>query len=137
MCRALNYFERFLTFVSAASCCVSISAFVLLVAVPVGNASSAVGINICVITEEIKKYKLIVKKKKKKHDQIALLAKNKLNTIEFFFSKALNDSYINYDKFISVNNVLQEYNEMKKEIKNCKNTVNISYKNNGSILCQL
>ena len=33
-------------------------------------------------------------------------------------SKALIDLYINYDEFVSVNNKLREYNEMKEEIKN-------------------
>ena len=38
-------------------------------------------------------------------------------------SKALNDSYINYDEFISINNMLREYNEMKEEIKYSENGV--------------
>ena len=42
-----------------------------------------------------------------------LLAKTKLNNIEVVISKALIGSYINHDKFVSVNNVLREYNEMK------------------------
>ena len=37
-------------------------------------------------------------------------------------SKALIGSYINYDKFVSVNNVLRKYNKMK-EIKNPENVV--------------
>ena len=45
-----------------------------------------------------------------------LLAKTKLNTI-VLISKALIDSYINHDKFVSVNNVLRKYNAMKEEIK--------------------
>ena len=49
-----------------------------------------------------------------------LLAKVKLNIIEVVISKALISSYINYDEFVSVNNVLREYNEMKEEIKNPK-----------------
>ena len=44
--------------------------------------SSTVGIKICAITAGVKKYKSIIKKKKKKHDKIALLAKPKLNSIE-------------------------------------------------------
>ena len=32
-------------------------------------------------------------------------------------SKALIDSYISHDKFVSVNNVLRECNEMKEENK--------------------
>ena len=47
-----------------------------------------------------------------------LLGKDKLNTIEVLISKALIDSYISHDKFVSVNNVLREYYEMKEETKN-------------------
>ena len=47
-----------------------------------------------------------------------LLAKTKLNTVEVLISKAFFDLYINHDEFISVSNVLREYNEMKAEIKN-------------------
>ena len=47
-----------------------------------------------------------------------LLGKDKLNTIEVLISKTLIDSYISHDEFVSVNDVLREYNEMKKEIKN-------------------
>ena len=48
-----------------------------------------------------------------------LLGKDKLNTIEVLISKALIDSY-GHDKFVSVNNVLREYSEMKEETKNPK-----------------
>ena len=56
MCRVLNCFEHFLVLVSAVSVCVSICAFVSLVGVPVGIASSAVGLKICALTTVIKKY---------------------------------------------------------------------------------
>ena len=46
-----------------------------------------------------------------------LLGKDQLNTTEILISKALIDSYISHDQFTSINNVLREYNEMKKEIK--------------------
>ena len=38
-------------------------------------------------------------------------------------SKTLIDSYTNHDEFVSVNNVLRDYNEMKEEIKISKNAV--------------
>ena len=96
--------------------CVSISAFAWLVCIPIGITSSAVGINICVITAVIKKCESITKKKKKKHCKIeVLLGKDKLNTIEVIISKALIDSCISNDEFVSVNNVLREDNEMKKK----------------------
>ena len=56
--------------------------------VPVGITSSTVAIKIFAITVEIRKYKSIIKKKKKKYDKIVLLEKGKLNTIEVLVSKA-------------------------------------------------
>ena len=63
-------------------------------------------------------YKSIIKKIKKKHDEIVLLGKDKLNTTEVLISKSLIDSYISHDEFVSVKNVVREFNDMKKEIKN-------------------
>ena len=117
-CKCLNYIEQFFILVSTVTGCVSISAFILLVCVPVENTSSAVGINICALTAEIKKDKPMIKEKKKKHYKIVLFGKGKLNTIKVLFSKSLINSYISHDEFLSVNNVLTEYNEMKNEIKN-------------------
>ena len=62
----------------------------------------------------------IVKKRRKKHDKIILFAKSKLNVIEVLISKALIDLNINHDEFVLRNNILKEYDKMKKEIKNLK-----------------
>ena len=51
------------------------------------------------------------------------LGKDKLNTIEVLISKALIDLYISHDGFVSINNVLRKYYEMKKEIKNPETSV--------------
>ena len=40
----------------------------------------------------------------------------KLNKIEVSISKTLIDSVISHDKFVLINNVLQEYNGMKEEM---------------------
>ena len=69
------------------------------------------------MTAGIKKYKSILKEKKKKYDKIVLLAKSKLNSIEFLISKALTDSNISYDEFFLINNVLKEFYGMKEEKK--------------------
>ena len=90
----------------------------LSVDIPVGFASSVIKIKISVITTEIKKYKSIIKKTKKKHEKIVLLAKTKLNTIEVLLFKVLIYSSIIQDGFFSVNNVLKEYDNLKKEFKN-------------------
>ena len=112
----MNYIEHLFILVSIVSGCVSIFGLVSLVGILVGITSSAVGLKICVIIAGIKKYKSIIKKKKKKHDKIVLLAKTKLSSLEALISKALIDSYNSHDEFILVNNVLKEYNDIKKEI---------------------
>ena len=92
-------------------------------AVPVGVASSALRSKICAIAAGIKKYNLVIKKKRKRHDKVLLLAVTKLNIIEVSISKALIDTHISPGEFASANNVLKEYNEMKEEIKNSENVV--------------
>ena len=52
----LNYVEKLLILDSAVTGCVSIFAFSSLIYVPVGITSSAVGINICAVTAESKRY---------------------------------------------------------------------------------
>ena len=47
-----------------------------------------------------------------------LLGKDDLNTIEVPILNALIDSYISHDEFVSVNNMLREYNEIKEEVEN-------------------
>ena len=47
VCRALNYFEYFLIFISTISGCVSISAFASLVGVPVVIVRSALRLIMC------------------------------------------------------------------------------------------
>ena len=116
VCTTLNYIEHFLILASTITGCISISAFVSLLGIPIGITNSAIGLKICAITVGIKKFKSIIKKKKKKHDKIVLLAKSKLNSIEVLVS-----SNISHDEFVLIDNVLKEYDEMREEIKNSNN----------------
>ena len=65
VCIFLNYIEHFLILGSTVTGCVSISVFASLVGIPIGIASSAIGLKIFVITAAIKKYKLIIRKRKR------------------------------------------------------------------------
>ena len=118
--RVLNYIEHLLIVISTVTGLVSISAFASLIGIPIGITSSAIRSKICAITTGIKKYKSIIKKKQIKDDNIVLLAKSKLNSIEALISKALTDSVISHDELVSINNMLKEYEEMREEIKNLK-----------------
>ena len=75
----MNYIDHFFILISAVTRCVSISAFALLVGIPIEITSLAIGLKICAVTAESKKYEPIIKKKKKKNDKKVLLAKSKLN----------------------------------------------------------
>ena len=72
----MNCIDHSLLEISTITGCVSISAFASLVRICIGITSSTIGLKICVITVGIKKYQSIIKKKKKKHDKIVLLAYN-------------------------------------------------------------
>ena len=61
VCKVLNYIEYLLILIYTGTRCVSISAIPSLV----GITSSAVGIKIYVITAGIKKYKSLIKKRKR------------------------------------------------------------------------
>ena len=66
LCATLNYIEHFLILASTVTRCVSISSFASVVGIPIGITSSAIGLKISVITARIKKYRSIIKEKKKK-----------------------------------------------------------------------
>ena len=99
-CKHLNYAENLLILSLAITACIWIAAFAWLVGVPNGIVSSTIAIKICAATAEIKQYKSIIKKMKKKHDKMVLSGKDKLNIIEVLICKALLGSYLSHDKFV-------------------------------------
>ena len=120
-CRVLNYIDHSLIAICTITVCVSISAFTSLVVIPIGITFTPTGLKICVTTVEIKKYKSMIKKKRKEYDIVVLLAKSKLNNIEVLTSKDLIDSNISHDEFVLINNVLKEHYNMKEEFKSSNN----------------
>ena len=73
--------------------------------------------------QEVKRHNLFIKKKRKKHGKIVLTAKIKLSTVKFFIFEALINLFVNHDEFVSINNVVRVYNEIKEDIQNPENTV--------------
>ena len=65
VCTTLNYIEHFLILAFTITGCTLISAFASLISIPLGITSSAIGLKICAITEGIRKYKSIIKKRKR------------------------------------------------------------------------
>ena len=121
--RVLNYIEHLLILVSIVTGCISNFGFASLVSIPIAVTSPTAGLKICVITSGIKKHKSVLKETKK-HNKKLLLAKSKLNGIEGLTSKALIDSYISYDDFVLIKNVLKETYNTKEKIRNSNDTKN-------------
>ena len=59
----------------------------------------------------------VTKKRKKKHNKIIVLAKNKLNMIDTLLSSALNDSEISHEEFTNIINEANIYENIKENIK--------------------
>ena len=70
VCATLNCIENFLILASTITGCISFSALASWLGIPIGIMSSLIGLKNCAITAGIKKYKLVIKKKKESRDKI-------------------------------------------------------------------
>ena len=60
----------------------------------------------------------MLRKKRKKHDKILMLAKSKLNSINLLISQALIDVNISHEEFITILRKKDKYETMKEKLKN-------------------
>ena len=113
-----EYIEKFLIILSATSGGVSIISFISIIGVPVGIASASFTLIFSIAKGIIKILLKITRNKKKKHDNILMLAKSKLTSIEILISKALNDMDISHEGFTIILNEKDKYDRMKYKIIN-------------------
>ena len=59
-----------------------------------------------------------MRKKKKKHDKILILAKSKLNSIDTLISQVLIDMDISHEEFITILKEKDRYEMMKENLRN-------------------
>ena len=113
-----EYIDKILIILSATSGGVSIISFLSIAGVPVGIASASFTLVFSIVKGIIKILLKITRNKKKKHDNILMLAKSKLNSIEILISKALNDMEISHEEFTIILNEKDKYDKMKYKIIN-------------------
>ena len=99
---AFHYIDKILILLSATSSGVSIISFASIVGAPVGIASASLTLIFSLTTGIVKKLLNITRNKKKKHDEILMLAKSKLNSIETLISQALTDLDTSHEEFITI-----------------------------------
>ena len=78
---------------------------------------------------QLKKLLNITRKKKKKHNKIITLARNKLNIIETLISRALIHFDINHEKFSKIIHEKNNYEQMKYNIRNEKSINDLNKEN--------
>ena len=92
---------------------VSIISFTSIVGSPVGIARASLTLFFSLTTGIAKKLLNITRNKKKKRDEIIMLAKSKLNNIETLVSQALTDMKISHEEFITILKEKNRYEKMK------------------------
>ena len=107
-----DYMDKILIVLSATSSGVSIISFTSIIGVLAGMASTSFTLIFSITAGIIKKLLSTTKNKKKKHDQILMLAKSKYNIIE-----ALIDINISNEEVITILKVKDKYEKMKENIK--------------------
>ena len=96
---AFDYADKLFITLSASFGTLSIVSLATVVGIPVGIAGASLTVIFTVTTGVVKKILNITRKKKKKHNKIITLAKNKLNIIETLISQALIDFDMSHEEF--------------------------------------
>ena len=96
---SFGYLDKIFITLSASFGTLSIASYASVVGLPVGIASSSLTFIFTIGTGISKSLLKLTNKRKKKHNKIIELAKNKLKTIDTLLSSALNDSKISYEEF--------------------------------------
>ena len=80
----------------------SIASYASVVGTTAGIVGSSLTLIFTIGSGISKSFLKVTKKRKKKHNKIIVLAKNKLNTIDTLLSSELNDSEISHEEFTNI-----------------------------------
>ena len=114
---SFDYLNKIFITLSASFGTLSIASYASVVGTPAGVAGSSLTLIFTIGTGINKSLLKVTKKRKKKHNKIIALAKNKLNTIDTLLSSALNDSEISHEEFINIITEANIYQNIKENIK--------------------
>ena len=114
---SFDYLDKMFINLSASFGTLRIASYASLAGKPAGIAGSSLNLIFTVGTGISKSLLKVTKKRKKKHNKIIALAKNKLNTIDTLLSSALNDSEISHEEFSNIITEANIYENTKENIK--------------------
>ena len=108
-----DYIDKILIVLSATTSGVSIILFASTIGKSVGIVSASFSLIFTLTTGIIKKLLNMTINKKKKHDQLLMLAESKFNSIEIVISQALGDLDISHEEFIMILKEKDRYERIK------------------------
>ena len=112
-----DYLDKMFIALSASFGTLSIASYASVVNTPAGIAGTSLTLVFTIGTGTSKSLLKLTKKRKKKHNKIIALAKNKLNTIDTLLSSALNDSEISHEEFSNIITEANIYENIKENTK--------------------
>ena len=116
---SFDYLDKIFITLSASFGTLSIASYASVVGIPAGIRGASLTLVFTIGTDVSKSLLKVTKKRKKKHNKIIVLAKNKLNTIDTLLSSALNDSEISHEEST---NIITETNICEIIKENIKDT---------------
>ena len=114
---SFDYLHKLFIALSTSFGTLSIASYASVVDTPAGIAGSSLTLILTIGTGISKSLLKVTKKRKKKHNKIIALAKNKLNTFDTLLSSALNDSKISHEEFSNIITEANIYENIKENIK--------------------
>ena len=101
---SFDYLDKIFIALSASFGTLSIASYASVVGTPAGVQCTGIS----------KSFLKVTKKRKKKHNKVIALAKNKLNTIDTLLSSAVNDSEITHEEFTNIITETNIYENIKE-----------------------
>ena len=114
---SFDYLDKIFITLSASFGTLSIASYASVVGISAGITGASLTLVFTIVTGISKSLLKLTKKRKKKHNKIIVLAKNKLNMIDTLFSSSLNDSEISHEEFSNVITEANIYENIKENIK--------------------
>ena len=114
---SFDYLDKTFITLSASFGTLSIASYASVLGIPAGITGASLTLVFTIGTDISKSLLKLTRKRKKKHNKIIVLAKNKLNTIDTLLSSALNNSEISHQEFPNIINEESIYENIKENIK--------------------
>ena len=114
---SLDYFDKSLNVLSILSGSISVASFATVTGAPAGIIGAGCGFNFSITSGFVKNVLKIIRNKKKKHNEIIMLARSKLDSIENKISEAMMDNEFSHEDFETIINKEKKYRELKKNIR--------------------